>query len=243
MKDFFSSNSEEYSLYRPKYPSEVISFILDQVLIREKAWDCATGNGQLASHLSKYFVAVEATDISGEQMKYAFNAKNINYSRQAAEKTNFPDDHFDLIVVGQAVHWFDFEKFFTEVQRVLKSEGVLAILGYGLIRSNEETNRIIDHFYEDLIGPYWSPERKFIDEEYRTLPFPFQEISVPSFEIKQKWNYEHLIGYLRTWSAVKYFQKKNSEDPVEYINKDLRNSFGEEGEIKFPLLLRVGRKI
>lgn len=243
MKDNFSSDSDKYARYRPNYPLELITCITSFVRNRENAWDCATGNGQLASKISEYFKNVEATDISAEQMKHANKAKNITYSIQAAEKTNFPDEFFDFITVGQAVHWFHFEKFYAEVQRVLKPKGVLALIGYGLIRSNEGSNKVIDHFYEDIIGSYWDPERKYLDEEYRTIPFPLKEIPVPHFEIKLQWKYEHLLGYFRTWSAVKHFQNKNGKDPVDEIANDLKNSFGEEGEVNFPILLRLGRKI
>ncbi|UJH91803.1 class I SAM-dependent methyltransferase [Antarcticibacterium sp. 1MA-6-2] len=242
MKDNFSSESDKYARYRPQYPLKLISYITNMVSEKEKAWDCATGNGQLATKLSKHFTTVEATDISKEQIKHAHPGNNINYSIQAAEETSFPNEFFDLITVGQAVHWFNFEKFYAEVNRVLKSQGILALIGYGLVRSNKETNKVIDHFYKEIIGPYWDWERKYLDEKYETIPFPFEEIIVPDFEIKLHWTYEHLVGYLRTWSAVKHFQEKNGKDPVELITKKLKNSYGEGGEVVFPLLVRVGRK-
>lgn len=61
------------------------------------------------------FDAVDATDLSENQLKNAVSHPKIHYSHQIAEQTNFPDQYFDCITVGQAIHWFDFEKFYLEV--------------------------------------------------------------------------------------------------------------------------------
>jgi SAM-dependent methyltransferase len=240
MKDLFSSHSKDYSQYRPGYPAELYNFL--RKLCREKgrAWDCGTGNGQVAGELAAFFEQVYATDISINQLSQAVQKPNIHYTKQAAENTIFPDAHFDLVTVGQAVHWFDFEKFNSEVKRVLKKDAVIAIFGYALFRSNVETDEIIRHFYNDIIGPFWAPERRFLEEKYRTIPFPFKEIEAPKIEMKQNWSFERLIGYLNTWSAVKAYQKEHKKNPVELVKEELQKSFGEVGEVNFPILLRVG---
>ena len=62
---------------------------------------------------------------------------------------------------------------------------------------------IFQRFYGETIGPYWPPERKWIDDGYRSLDFPFEEIAPPAFFIKVEWNLARLLDYLSTWSAVK----------------------------------------
>lgn len=49
-----------------------------------------------------------------------------------AEQLPFENETVDLITTAQAVHWFDLSKFYPEVKRVLKTNGVLAIYGYNL---------------------------------------------------------------------------------------------------------------
>jgi ubiquinone/menaquinone biosynthesis C-methylase UbiE len=243
MKDLFSSHSPDYSRYRPSYPKELFSFLRKLCQYRERAWDCGTGNGQVAGELSNFFEQVYATDISINQLSQAIEKENIHYSKQPAEKTSFPDDSFDLMTVGQAVHWFDFDKFYTEVKRVLKKDAVIAIFGYALFRSNAETDATIDHFYNNIIGPHWSPERQYLEERYQTIPFPFREIETPDFEMNQQWSFERLTGYLNTWSAVKSYEHEKGENPVELIKNDLFKSFGEVGSVNFPILLRVGSNL
>lgn len=243
MKDYFSAVSREYAQYRPKYPPELFNFLDTQIRHFNTAWDCATGNGQIALPLSERFKKVYGTDISESQLKIAPSKKNIYYSIQPAEKTDFAPNSFDLTTVGQAVHWFNFNKFYEEVFRTLNKDGLIAIMGYGLMYTNKEVQEIIDNLYFNTLGPYWDPERRYIEEKYLTIPFPFNEISVPHFEYKNEWKFEILIGYLKTWSAVNHFQKKNGFNPVDEIIPELLNKFGKEGTVRFPILLRVGRKI
>jgi len=242
MKDNFSHNSSNYSSFRPNYPEALFQFLKTQLSGLDNAWDCGTGTGQVALPLSAMFNSVYATDISTSQLANAPQRKNIYYSKQPAEKTNFEPDKFDLITVGQAIHWFDFEKFYAEVNRTIKINGIIAIIGYGLLKTTNGTQNVILDLYHNILGPFWDPERKFIDENYSTIPFPFREISSPRFEYKVQWSFEHLIGYLKTWSAVKHYKDQEGYDPVDQINPILQDAFGVEGEITFPILLRVGKK-
>lgn len=242
MKDNFSEVSAEYARFRPGYPDDLYNFLKAEITCFDTAWDCGTGTGQIAVPLSGMFKMVYATDISATQLQNAPHRNNINYSLQPAEITNFESDKFDLITVGQALHWFDFDKFYTEVNRTLKQNGVLAVMGYGRIKTNKETQVLIRHLYHEIVGPYWDPERKFLEENYTTIPFPFRELPVPIFETTLKWNLNELIGYLKTWSAVQHFIRKNGFDPVEKIIPGLEKSFGNRGEVTFPFLLRLGKK-
>src|SRR5689334_5830547 len=99
-KDLFSAQSDAYAKYRPSYPKELFDHILSFVEHRDRAWDCATGNGQAATILADHFKSVDATDISDAQLSKAVQRKNIEYRVASAEQTPFEDDSFDLITVA-----------------------------------------------------------------------------------------------------------------------------------------------
>ncbi|HEY8970258.1 MAG TPA: class I SAM-dependent methyltransferase, partial [Puia sp.] len=109
MKDNSSSQSDKYAQFRPTYPDALYAYLLSVVPARDSAWDCGTGNGQVARVLAQSFRKVAATDISPQQIEHAFVHERIEYSVQPAEGTSFPDNSFDLITVAQAIHWFDFD--------------------------------------------------------------------------------------------------------------------------------------
>jgi SAM-dependent methyltransferase len=243
MKDNFSSVAGSYATYRPEYPASLYNFIFNYCKNKESAWDCGTGNGQVAIKLAGYFQRIYATDISQEQINNAFCNDRITYKVEAAESCSFPDQSFDLITVGQAVHWFDFSKFYAQVKRTLKPNGLLAIIGYGLIQSDDDVNKVLVDLYRNTLGKFWDPERKYIDEQYKTIPFPFYEIEIPVFSIEVKWNLNQLLGYLQTWSAVQHYRKENKQDPIQKIQTNLAIVFKNE-EIKkmeFPVFLRLGK--
>ncbi len=242
MKDNFSTQAGQYAKFRPAYPQDMIDFIVAQVTNKDSALDVATGNGQVAVQLAAYFKQVEATDISKKQLENAVKAVNITYSEQPAEKTNFNKAQFDLITVAQAIHWFDFDAFYTEVRRILKPQGVFAVMGYGLFYSNAETDKVMKHFYEEITGPYWDPERRYLDENYTTIPFPFKEVDTPQFTNEFTWSFEQLTGYLETWSAVQHYIKEHSSNPLDLVREDLRRSWeNSDKKVYFPLLLRIGK--
>ncbi|MFY0685823.1 MAG: hypothetical protein JXQ90_01590 [Cyclobacteriaceae bacterium] len=78
---------------------------------------------------------------------------------------------------GKAIHWFDFELFYQEVFRVSKPSAIVAILGYGLVQIHPTIDQVVQYLYKDILGGYWDEERRFIDEHYSTIPFPFDEIT------------------------------------------------------------------
>ena len=243
MKDNFSVQAKGYSKFRPGYSVEMIEYILSFVESKTTALDVATGNGQVAGMLAEYFDEVYATDISQNQLDNAVVKENITYSLQKAEETNFADAQFDLITIAQAIHWFDFDAFYNEVFRILKNKGVIAVIGYGLFKTNQATDKIISHFYHDITGPYWDPERRYLDENYKTLPFPFTEIyTEKQFESKYTWTFDQLTGYLETWSAVQHYIKKTNQNPLDSIRQELEESWNKsDRKVTFPLLLRLGK--
>jgi ubiquinone/menaquinone biosynthesis C-methylase UbiE len=245
-KDNFSIQSKGYSRFRPTYPMALYDELLSHVGRFGSCWDCATGNGQMAHVLADRFERVEATDISQQQLDKAEAHARVHYSLSRAEHTAFEADSFDLITVGQAIHWFDFDAFHAEVTRVSKNGGLLAVVGYGLMFVNEAFDKQLMQFYDGTIGSYWDPERKHIDSHYESIPFPFEAI-----ELKQKhsidvtWTLAQLEGYLNTWSSVNRFIEQNGHNPVTPFIQELRDAGiwndGQELEVHFPLFVKLGR--
>lgn len=148
-----------------------------------------------------------------------------------------------MITVAQALHWFNFEKFYREVKRTLKANGIIAVFGYNLITINEKIDEVIRNFYENITGPYWDKERKFVDENYAHIPFPFEEIKAPQLKSEYEWELVHLIGYFNTWSAVQHFIAIENKNPVDQIIKPLEKLWGKafKRKVGFPIFMRIGR--
>lgn len=242
-KDYFSDHSKLYAAFRPAYPDSLYQFILKQVSGLEAAWDCATGNGQVAGELAKHFKQVYATDISAKQLEHASRAVNIFYSVQPAETTGFHDNQFDLITVAQALHWFNVEAFYREVVRVSKKNALLAVWGYGLCKVDHAIDELFTDFYHHVVGSYWDKARKLVENEYRDISFPFPIIGTPKFFIEVNWSLKNFLGYVTTWSATQKYIREHGHNPVEDLSGKLTHLWqpDETRKVIFPIFMKLGR--
>ena len=243
-QDHFSRVSNLYADFRPQYPPQLFDYLAESAG-RSVAWDCAAGTGQATVDLARRFDRVIATDASPEQIAAAKPTSNVEYRVATAEQSGLPDSCADLVTVAQALHWFDLPRFYAEARRVLRPGGVLAVWAYGINTvESAAINEIVQDFYSNVVGPYWPPERKFVEEGYRTLPFPFAEVHPPAFHMHARWTLEQLIGYFSTWSATNRFIKERGENPLTPLAASLRRAWGNEDisrVVTWPLSLRVGR--
>ena len=243
-KDHFSRQSGDYRRYRPGYPPDLIAWVASRAPDRALAVDCATGNGQAAIALAGHFDAVLAVDGSLAQLERVHAHPNVRYELAMAERLPVQDQSVSLVAAAQAVHWFDFERFHAECRRVLKPGGVIAVWTYEKFHAGSAIDSIVDRFYADVVGDYWPPERRYVEEAYQTLPFPWAEERVPGFQLVTEWSLEQAIGYCASWSAVQRFKDEHpGEDPLPALAAELATLWPATGTLRlnWPIHLRLGR--
>lgn len=241
-KDHFSRQAEAYSRYRPEYPDALIDFVAEKAPDRSFAIDCATGSGQAAIALVRRFDRVLAVDGSRSQLANAPAHPRVLYAAGLAERLPAAGGRAGLVAAAQAAHWFDFDRFHAECRRVLMPGGVLAAWTYEKFRVDGEVDAVVDRFYADVVGRYWPPERRYVEEGYRTLPFPWRELPVPSFELETEWTLSQVLGYLGTWSAVRRCEDATGTDPLSGLRPHLAALWPPEGtrRLRWPIHLRLG---
>jgi SAM-dependent methyltransferase len=244
-KDHFSGHAEAYAAARPThYPPALFDFLASLTAGRRLAWDCATGNGQAALPLAGIWERVIATDASAEQIAHALPHPRVEYRVAPAESSGLAERSIDLVNVAQAAHWLDFDRFYAEVLRVLVPGGAVALWTYNLARVTPELDRSIDRLAKEIVGPWWPPERRWVDEEYRTLPFPFAEVPAPAFELVERWDLAGFVRYLKTWSAATRYRRETGKDAVDELHGELARAWGDPAaprDIRWPLYVRAGR--
>jgi len=243
-KDHFSKQAADYAKFRPRYPQEMFEYLGRIAPSRQCAWDCGAGNGQAAVGLAAVFDRVIATDASKKQIANAQSYDRVEYRVAPAESSSLKSDTIDLLMVAQALHWFELDCFYAEARRVLKPDGVLAATAYNLLQISPRIDQVVKRYYYDIVGPFWPAERALV-ESFTELPFPFPEKNPPSFQMNANWTMEELLGYLRSWSATQRFMAARGEDPLEQIRGELRSIWGNpvlRRRVTWPLILRVGVK-
>ncbi len=242
-RDYFSSCSSQYATFRPRYPPALFEWLSKVASSHERVWDCACGNGQASVDLAGHFQEVYGTDLSAEQIKHAQTHPRVNYRVGLAEDSGLPDNFVDLVTVAQALHWFDLERFYQEARRVARPRAMLAVWSYGVCMiPPEKGDADLQNYYSNIVGPYWTPERRLVESGYRTLEFPAPEIQPPHFVMELEWTLEQLLGYVSSWSASARYLKERRVDPIPALRTALRSHWGPDTErctVQWPLSLRV----
>jgi hypothetical protein len=242
----FSRESAKYAAGRPGYPADLFAWVANQSPALDQAWDCATGNGQAAVGLANYFGLVVATDLSAEQIAHRLPHPKVRYCVGRAENSGLRGDRFDAVTVGQALHWLQFERFWSEVARTSRVGALFCAWGYDWLDSTAIVNeRLVDPIRSELAS-LWAPNNRILWNGYQVdeVAFPFPRIDAPQFVLKMTWSPNQLVRYLSTWSA---FQRSRSDPAAtERINRVIASFYGlvpSEAKlpIRMPLKILAGR--
>jgi hypothetical protein len=90
---------------------------------------------------------------------------------------------------------------------------------------------------------WWQPGREHVRDGYAELPFPFPEVSAPTFVLERTWDLDGLLGYLRSWSGVAACAEASGKDPVEELEPQLSALWGPRATlhpVRWPLTVRAG---
>lgn len=242
--DHFSARARRYASSRPSYPDALVDWIAALPERRSVAWDAGCGSGQLSVPLARRFGRVVASDASAAQVAAAPAHPRVRYRVARSEASALPAGVVDLAVVGQAAHWFDLAGYYAEVRRVRGPGSAIALVSYGRPRLPASMDGVFQRFASDVLGVCWPPERRAVDDGYRALPFPFDEVPAPAFTMIHAWDLDHFRAYVDTWSAVRVLERRRGPGPLRAFFDEIAAAWGDPAvahEIRWPLAVRAGQ--
>lgn len=186
------------------------------------------------------FDRVIGTDPSPGMIKQA-QAKNsrlnVEFKQASAESSPFiKDGEVDCVIAAQAAHWFDYEKLWPELKRILRKGGTVAFWGYkdpALVDYPKATKILDQNTYgedPETLGPYWSqPGRSYVQNKLRVIqppPADFQDVERIEYEpackgprsgegtvfMEKSLSIKEMKDYYRTWSSFHGWQEAHPED-------------------------------
>ncbi|RWS17009.1 putative methyltransferase-like protein [Dinothrombium tinctorium] len=233
-----------YSRARPSPPANLITqsinYLNEKILPNSNSkWqlaiDVGAGTGQCTRLLQPYFEKIIGFDVSEAQVNEANKGNsflNVHYAISEAESLPLPDDSVDLLTACQCLHWFDMQAFFKEAQRVLKTDGVLAVIGHDVpkLYSTDKqelplTNLLYDTFHGDILKPYIQSDRlELLHNGYKDIEFPFAQVSRENVHTDLKTTAEDCIELIKSWSNFQSCVQNDHSTAMALIN-DLQQAF------------------
>ena len=204
------------------------------------------------------FHRVIAFDKSPAQLAQAKPCNNIDYMEGDVYQMPVSTHSADLVTIGQAAHWFNIPRLLTEVVRVLRPGGTLAILGYGICSlEHSKADDAFKEFYSSLgshlpLGHrdnYWDCDRHLLDTGLAKVRFspPMMQKDHTRIWLNDTRivSQTHFFEYLKTMSAYQTYSKKHPDKPdlVEALMKNVQKTIGSSSDIKvtFPFFMILAR--
>ena len=127
----FSAGSSAYARGRPSYPDEVVEFLAAELGLGrgKKVLDLAAGTGKFTALLvptGADVLAVEPVKEMGDELRASVDG--VEVLDGTAEDIPLSDGSLDAVTVAQAFHWFDPDAALSEIARVLRTGGGMALL-------------------------------------------------------------------------------------------------------------------
>jgi SAM-dependent methyltransferase len=228
----FGVRADAYASYRPHYPEALFHWLAQHSPDTHRALDVACGNGQASLPLSRHFRQVLASDTSLKQLQAATRHSHLHFYAAQATQQPLPAACLDLIVVAQALHWFATPAFFAEATRLLKPQGLFCAWCYSLMSITPELDELIGEFYWHTLQGYWPEGRSSVDNGYRDIQLPWQKVEPPAMALQAIWSLPHLIGYLRTWSALQHLEAEQGHEPWLRLTSLLQRAWGNPEQLR-----------
>ncbi|GAA3183545.1 class I SAM-dependent methyltransferase [Blastococcus jejuensis] len=126
----FGAAAAQYAVLRPTYPADAVAAAVEGgVPGPRRVLDLGAGTGLLTGVLVAAGHEVVAVDPAPEMLaQLADRFPGVTTAVGSAETIPVPDAAVDVVVAGQAAHWFDPVPAATEMRRVLRPGGTVALV-------------------------------------------------------------------------------------------------------------------
>lgn len=190
--------------------------------------------------MAEHYEQVVGTDVSEAQLERAMPHPRVRYLHIPLNTNDNEiismiggENSVDLVTIAQAVHWFDLPRFYSLVSRLLrKPGGVIAVWGYNRITVSPTFDPLMKRF-EDAALPFYNSNIKYIFDEYKTLPFPFESVGLGfegsplALDIPKELSFDRFLRMVGSWSAVITAKSQGVDLLSEEVVKEFESAWGE----------------
>jgi SAM-dependent methyltransferase len=231
----FSDRVEQYVRYRPRYPDALLDFLVCKIPPPATVADIGAGTGILSDQLlqSGYQVmAVEPNKPMREAAERGLSGHQAFRSVDGtAEDTTLPSSSVNAVTCAQSFHWFDRVKCRSEFDRILRPQGLIALIWNDRVREDPLMEQ-----YDELLRRY-APEyphcshRRVSQADIQDF-FAGGSYQLITFPNNQLLNREAFLGRVLSSSYVPLAGIPGHDALVEAFNA-LFDRFAVSGSVQF----------
>lgn len=239
----FSNRVEDYVKYRPHYPPAIMDYLQQEYNLSagQQVADIGAGTGisaELFLETGYRVVAVEPNkDMREKSVVLLKGYPGFQAVDGTAEHSGLEDASVDVIVAGQAFHWFDVSKTKNEFTRILKSNGLVVLLW-----NEREIISVFEKAYDQLIlqyaRDYVQVQHRNIDVQHIEAFFNPQPCTLKIFPNYQLFDFDGLKGRLLSSSYMPLPGDQQYEGMIGDLQQ-LFEQYQEQGNIRMNYSTRV----
>jgi len=215
----FDGLTDDYDRYRPRYDDAALRDMFTWAGDVANLLDLGCGTGILTRALrplaprALIVGADPGTDMIRQATGVTEASAEIAWLTCRAEALPLSDGSLDLLTVGQAAHWFDRARFYTECDRVLRTGGTLALLYNNRVRRST-VDTALESFLSEVSPGYTRTYRDFDALAELTSHAGARDVT----EQRTAWDWDRtladFIGYVRSTSHYKNACRHRPETEV-----------------------------
>jgi SAM-dependent methyltransferase len=243
----FGAAAADYARYRPRYADAAILWCLEPAgHDRPRVADLGAGTGILTGALRRLGADVTAVEPDPQMLaELRRQLPDVSAQPGSAEAIPLPDDSVDVVIAGQALHWFDLDKALPEIARVLVPGGVLAGL-WNIY--DDQADPWLTQLVE-LIGPELGPQTLTSwQRAAREIPLQakaaelFSPVEADLFENPRQMRADDLVAMLATHSGFLVLSDDERSEVLGKVSDFLRqHPDTSAGEFTVPMLTNAVR--
>jgi SAM-dependent methyltransferase len=234
----FSSRVEYYIKYRPKYPSELLDFLREEMGLSSSSVvaDVGSGPGVLTEMFLKNGNRVYGVEpnkeMRGTAERLLAEYPNFRSVNGSAEATTLASGSVDFVTAGQAFHWFDVLKTRAEFSRILKPQGWAVLVWNSRKLDSTPFLKAYESFLWNFGIDYKEVHHRHVNEKVLTQFFGAGGYRMKSFDNVQVFDYEGLKGRVLSSSYMPLEGHPRYEPMLSELQKIFREH-QRDGTVKF----------
>ena len=235
----FDRLAVEYDTYRGGYSRTLYDQLVE--LGFQSGWhvlDIACGTGMASAPLGERGMKITGVDLSEPMLERArMRLPDGTFVRGKAEELPFKDHEFDATVCAQAIHWMDQRKAITEMTRVIKPGGRVAVWWKTLM--DDDPIRVLRQAASEVVGVEQPPD--LMTGSFRAFfAHPFKERTVRVIPHVIMTDVDRWLGYERTRARKTVFGDKLDDYLRELENQMREAAKGKPFQVKYTQFLYLG---